>query len=309
MRKIWIVGLTLCLSGTLWSEPQPQRPIFDPQVRQHFPDWEGGLARAALKVQQRHPGVLAGIVRHWMTDLEGEPLQAWLDVHQVVLQRYPDLPARFAQWISEERRLHAPPRERVAGLRTWLLEHRPERPEIREVLLSHRKTLRQSLLSVSRLVDRDYPELPARIRQRAEGQTIFQVLAQNAPGFGAKAVAVLKTQHGPELRALALDLLEAWEKSAQQSPQRPAQNWAAFIQAYPDLPRQSSEFHLARLARWRQRIQQNYPELPSIVRQTMEQKHPRLRARALESVERHYPGLVMEWKQAVQQELPGWGQR
>lgn len=300
MRKIWIVGLTLCLSGTLWSEPRPQSPIFEPQARQ------SGLARAAFKVQQRHPGVLAGIVRHWMTDLEGEPLQAWLDVHQAVLQRYPDLPARFALWMAEERRLHAPPRERVAGLRTWLLERKPERPEVREVLFRHRKTLRQSLLSLSRWVDRDYPELPAQIRQRAEGQTMFQVLAQEAPGFGAKAVVVLRTQHGPELRALAVDLLEAWEKSAQQ---RPAPNWAAFTQAFPDLPRQSSEFHLARLERWRLRIQQNYPELPSIVRQTMEEKHPELRARALESVEKHYPGLVMEWKQAVQQELPGWGPR
>lgn len=301
MKKRWItltfVGF-LSLQAPAWSQPRLADPEVRQQLRQQIPDLDQRLWRAFRSLHDKHPGLLPGILSHWLEDLQGEPLQAFLAIHQATLDRYPDLPRRVAGWMEEERRHYPPPITRNPELRKWWLK-RPflTSPQMGQLLLEHRSLLRSCALSLSLMVDEHYPQLPQQIRQRPPEQSVLGVVAEQAPGLLPRALKTLESQHGKELRPLWIQLLRDRERQARvQLP-----GWRETMS--PEMVDELRQFHGARLERWRQRFEQAAPELPQLVHRTLQERHPQLRVRARASLERHYPGLIQEWEQALQREL------
>lgn len=254
------------------------------------------LVQTFWKVQEQHPGLVPGVLRHLQEDLNGELLEASVDVHAAVVQRYPDLPATLVQWWEQEKAL-VPPRLSRPGVRTLLLQMAAEPGAPRTIVLEHfakNAPLRvRCLATVSELVDKEYPNLPRQVRSR-EHQSVAHTIAKAAPGFGVRAAQQLSARHKQELQAAFHSLLVDLERDAQAHPNRWRERRDRVAAAFPGFPEEATAFHQARFDRLKTMLNQRYPDLRDTVRQTLDQKHAGLRKRAVASLSRHYPGLLRQ---------------
>lgn len=301
-----VLGLLSAGAGALPPFSEGVRPI---ELRQQYPQFEIRLGRALLQVQQRHPGVAAGVLRHWMEDLGDEPRLALQQVHADILARYPDFDRKLAERLGQRREEAGTLAARFPGLRSWLLqrlsqEQRP--PSIRAVLQrEHPGLLLKVALTASRWADEHAPDLPRRFRQRPAGVRPLEFMAREYPGVGGQLLRHLAEQHGAELRQAAISLLESREQWAQQHPERASAWFEALQKDYPELLGALGERRAVRLGERRNWVEEHFPELPAIVRASLDKHHPQLAQRARASVEKHYPGLREELQQALESELPG----
>lgn len=281
---------------------------------ERYPNFEVRGARAFLALRQKYPGLPFAAARHLLEDLGDEPAQAFLDVQEAVLARYPDFPARMARLRQQHR-----PRLAVAeavearhpGFRTAFLQllgrNRADSPRglawhtLRE---KHPGLALRLLGDLSELADREQPGLVVELmRARRRGERPLLWLAENHPGFLARAARELHTRHKTELRSAALDVLKALEI---RSPGTSAEAVLGLIEKdYPELPATVRTARRQARQSFRQAVLAEFPELPSVVARTLEEKHPRLLTRALESLESHYPELRQDALAALETELPG----
>ena len=301
-----VLGLLSAGAGALPPFSEGVRPI---ELREQYPQFESRLAKALLQVHQRHPGAAAGVLRHWIEDLGDEPRQALQQVHSDILARYPDFDRKVAERLSQRRQELGSVATRFPRLRTWILERlsREQRPPSVRVVLqqAHPGLVLKVALTASRWVDQNAPDLPQRFRQRPEGQKPLAFMTQEYPGVGIQLLRHLADQHGPELRQAAVTLLKSREDWAVQHPERAQQWFDALQKDYPELLGflgQRRADHLSQRKTW---VEENFPELRSIVHDSLQKHHPDLLKKARASMEKHFPGLRGELQQALESELPG----
>lgn len=301
-----VLGLLSAGAGALPPFSEGVRPI---ELRQQYPQFETRLGRALLQVQQRHPGVAAGVLRHWLEDLGDEPRLALQQVHADILAHYPDFDRKLAERLGQRREEAGALAARFPGLRSWVLERlsQEQRPlSVRTFLQrEHPGLMLKVALTASLWADEHAPDLPRRFRQRSAGEKPLAFLAREYPDLGAQLLRYLAEQHGHELRQAAIGLLQSREQWARQHPERATAWFEALQKDYPELLGALGEQRAARLDQRQNWIQENFPELPSIARASLQKHHPDLLQRARASVEKHYPGLRQELQQALESELPG----
>jgi hypothetical protein len=264
-----------------------------------------------VKFHETHPGLGAALARHLLEDLNGEPVDAFLNVAEAVTARYPNLPAR----VQELRRSH--------GLRVLLASKYPELrssvlallaedpPVLPEALAAVRREHRGLGLKVlwecSRLADERYPGLGLELaRARSEGARTLPWLVEHKPGYLRDAGRRLQANLGETLRRAALDLLAEVETRQKERKPGLGSRLVGLVQSrYPDLPAQVYQNRWQASHELRSRLRQEFPELPALVSQTLQQKHPQLMARAADSLQRHFPNLRQELWVALEAELPG----
>lgn len=279
-----------------------------------YPGFELKATRALVAFREAHPGLLAGVARHWLEDLGGEPADALLDVAEAVTARYPGLPRR----LGELRRSQGPAmrlRELLAGryphLRTEVLQLLSQRPPggLRDALAAVRARhpgLRWAvLLEVSRLADERFPGLTREfLAARRQGARPLPWLLENHPEFVREAARRVYTTQGENLRRAAVDLFEELEKRPKGGGL--AQQILQLVESrYPELPARALTSRLEAARELRKTLRQEFPDLLPLATQTLQREHPDLLGRAADSVRKHYPNLRHEVWQALERELPG----
>jgi len=281
-----------------------------------YPGFEIKAARGLVAFHEAHPGLLAGVGKHLLEDLGGEPADALLDVVEAVTARYPRLPQR----LLELRRTEGPGmrlRELVATryplFRSEVLQLLSERRAAapwREALAAVRQRhpgLRWAvLLEVSRLADERFPGLTREfLASRREGTRPLRWLWENHPEFVQAAARRVYTAQGEKLRLAAIDLLGELEKRPRPSELVAGRLLELVEKRHPELPAQALTARLEAQRALRTTLRQEFPELLPLVAHTLQKEHPQLLTRAADSVHQHYPTLRAEVWQALEAELPG----
>ncbi len=275
-----------------------------------YPEFELKAARALVNFTESHPGVWAGVGRHLLEDLGGEPADAFLDVAEAVTARYPELPGRLVELRRNQgaaQRL----RELVAGryphLRTQLLELLAERPPVSfaAVRARHPGLGREMLLELSRLADERFPGLTREfLLARRQGARPFPWLLEKHPDFVLQAARRLQQAQGAELRQAALEVLAQAERR-ERSPGLGRRVLQLIQERYPAFPREARAARREAGRELRTTLRREFPELLPVASQTMQREHPELLARAAASVRKHFPTLRDDLWQALEGELPG----
>lgn len=271
-----------------------------------YPQFELKAARALVDFTESHPGVWAGVGRHLLEDLGGEPADAFLDVAEALTARYPQLPGRLVELRRNQgaaQRL----RELVAGrypqLRTQLLELLAERPRVSfaAVRERHPGLGREMLLELSRLADERFPGLTREfLLARRQGARPLPWLLEKHPDFVLQAARRLQTTQGAELRQVALEML-----AQERSPGLGRRVLQLIQERYPAFPREALAVRREAGRELRTTLRREFPELWPVASQTMQREHPELLARAAASVRKHFPTLRDDLWRALERELPG----
>lgn len=280
------------------------------ELETSYPDFQLRVWRAMAALHQEQPGRFKGLALDLIQELEGEPVEAALDVAEAALERYPHLPRRLA----ELRRQHGPGlavRELVArqypDFRTAFLELAPSPPgNLRRLLAGDFSDLRRGVVrDLSQLVDERYPELPAQLIQaRRRGERPLAWLRDHRPEVLLEGARTVHSRHGQRLRELAVACLS--------QPARPSA-WGPVLEMvsrdYPHLPNEAwwARYH-ARSA-LRDAVLAEFGDLPLLAARTLQERHPDLVSRALEVVERRHPELKQDVWNALEAEMPGLQER
>lgn len=275
-----------------------------------YPEFPVKVARALVNFTEAHPGVWAGVGRHLLEDLGGEPADAFLDVAEALTARYPEFPGRLLELRRSQgaaQRL----RELVAGryphLRTLVLELLVERQPLSfaAVRQRHPGLGREVLLELSRLADERFPGLTLEfLLARRQGARPLPWLLEKHPDFLLQAARRLQQTHGAELRQAALEVLGEAERR-ERSPGLGRRLLQLIQERYPAFPREALATRREAGRELRATLRREFPELLAVASQTMQREHPELLARAAVSVRKHFPSLRDDLWQALEQELPG----
>lgn len=300
MKRRWMMwaALALLALGSAQAVPGP-----DQTTGAARPAVNEKTARALLKIQRENPGAGAGVLRHLLSDLGEEPVQALLDVHADILARYPDFDRELAQWLTESRQGRQHFRQRFPGLRSFVLERlaqlkdAPPRPGM--FLRSKHRSLMLSLaLTASRLVDEKYPELPERWHQRPTGVGPAAFLLEHYPQLVPELIERVTPEQRAALRQALVDFLterEAWAK--RQPPERLEQGFDQLLSRFPGIVDGWGQERASR----RKALLEKFPDLREVALESLGRRHPDLLLRAAASVDKHYPGLRGQVREALQQ--------
>ena len=286
-------------------------------LRSKYPGLESRFLKAVASLEGKYPGLAYSLPRHLIEDLQGEPMQALLDIVDAERQRYPN----FGSQLRELRRAQGPARASLdylashyPGLRSQMLARPVDVPlpeqiryDVQSVIHEQFPQLkRQILLSASREADENAPGLASQVAQQRGQEGPLRWLVNHRPEFVRAAVGRIAKENGQQIRQAAVAVLSKLE----QDPQcRLAPRMTAaldFINAsYPNLLAELVDQRMAARQRMRQAIASQFPEAGSIALQTLLTKHPQLPSKALASLSAHYPNLPADFLQAVETELPG----
>jgi len=299
VKRRWMIwaALALLALGSAQALPGPDQP-----ANQHRPALNEQKAQALLKIHQQNPGVGAGVLRHLLTDLGEEPVQALIDVHADIVAHYPNFDAELAEWLGDSRQSGQRFRQRFPGLRSFVLERwaqiqdPPPRPGM--LLRSKHRSLMLGLaLTASHLVDEKYPDLPERWHQRPQGMGPAAFLLANYPQFVPDLVAKVKPEQRAELRQAMIDALtehEAWAR--RQPPGRLQEGFEALVTRFPGMVDGWGQERAQR----RHQLMEKFPELRQVALESLGRRHPDLLRRAAASVDQHYPGLRGQVREVMQ---------
>lgn len=303
MLRRWIIGsgLMLLTLGLARAFPSPESLL---ELRQRTPQFESKVGRALLAVQAKNPGLVPGLARHLIEDLEDEPLQALFDLHADLRARYPHFDAELAQLIEQGQQGRQQFRQRFPRLRSWFLgrvEGLPEQPPRPAAYLAqhHPKLLVGLALSASRLVDEKYPDLPSEWSARPGHQGVVPFMLTRHPDFFSQLVGSLSAEQRREIRQAAVGILQEREAWAKRQPAgRMQEGFEALLTQFPGIAEGWGENRSQQLKR---RLEK-FPELRQVVLESLHSKHPQLMEKARQSVDRNYPELRQQVREALQEQ-------